>query len=220
MQVNEIKEKIKQTKIERYGYENTFCNKEIQQKSVQLGHTEKANKKRIRTCIEKYGCDNVSKSEHIKKIISEDRERLIKAHNTKKINGTYKKSIEEDKVYNKLLEFFNKEDIDRQHKSDLYPFNCDFYIFSLDLYIEFQGTWTHGDHPFDINNNEDKYTLEKFKEKSKHSKYYNAAIYTWTDLDVKKRTTARKNNLNWIEFFSYNEFEEWVNLYKYYINNI
>lgn len=220
MQVNEIKEKIKQTKIERYGYENTFCNKEIQQKAAQLCHTEKANKKRIRTCIKKYDCDNVSKSEHVKKIISEDKERLIKAHNTKKINGTYKKSIEEDKVYNKLLEFFNKEDIDRQHKSDLYPFNCDFYVFSLDLYIEFQGTWTHGDHPFDINNNEDKYILERFKEKSKHSKYYNAAIYTWTDLDVKKRTTARKNNLNWIEFFSYNEFEQWINLYKYYINNI
>ena len=170
MQVNEIKEKIKQTKIERYRYENTFCNKEIQQKAVQLGHTEKANKKRIRTCIEKYGCDNVSKSEHIKKIISEDRERLIKAHNTKKINGTYKKSIEEDKVYNKLLEFFNKEDIDRQHKSDLYPFNCDFYIKSLNLYIEIQGNWTHGGHPFNVNNEDDLKRVNIMK--SKNSKYY------------------------------------------------
>ena len=38
--------------------------------------------------------------------------------------------------------------------------------------------------------------------KSKNSKYYDNSIYTWTDLDVRKREVATNNNLNWIEVFS------------------
>ena len=43
---------------------------------------------------------------------------------------------------------------------------------------------------------------------AKHSAYL-AAINVWTARDPLKRKTARKNNLNWIEFFTIKEFENW-----------
>ena len=40
---------------------------------------------------------------------------------------------------------------------------------------------------------------------------YNNAIYTWTIRDTLKRETAKKNNLNWIEFFNMKQFMDWYN---------
>ena len=67
-----------------------------------------------------------------------------KRNATLRKNNSYNKSKSEEKIYNLLLTKFNKSDIIRQYKSDLYPFACDFYIKSLDLYIEYNGHWTHG----------------------------------------------------------------------------
>ena len=47
--------------------------------------------------------------------------------------------------------------------SDLYPFKCDFYIIDYDLYIEIQGTWMHGKHPYNKNNENDALLLQKWK---------------------------------------------------------
>ena len=60
--------------------------------------------------------------------------------------------------------------------SDLYPFHCDFYIPSLNLYIEYNGSWTHGKHPFDSLSKEDQNRLKEMKAKAVNSKYYNNAI--------------------------------------------
>jgi hypothetical protein len=84
----------------------------------------------------------------------------------------------------------------------MYPYNCDFYLPDYDLYIEIQGNWTHGTHPFDVNNIDDINKLEILKEKSKTSVFYKTAINIWTVRDVKKRETARNNNLNYLEIFS------------------
>ena len=35
-------------------------------------------------------------------------------------------------------------------------------------------------------------------------------IYTWTDLDVRKRNIAKENNLNYIEFWNIKEVETWL----------
>ena len=78
-----------------------------------------------------------------------------------------------------------------------YPFQCDFYVKSQDMFIEVNGNWTHGDHPFDSNNEDDLKTLKEWEEKAKTSKYYQNAIYTWTDLDVRKQNFAKENNLNY-----------------------
>ena len=95
----------------------------------------------------------------------------------------------------------------RQYKSEEYPFSCDFYIPEINLYIEFQGNWTHGKQPYDANDTRCQEKLEKWK--SKNKKYYENAIYTWTDLDARKRKIAKENNLNWLEFFTLEEFDEW-----------
>ena len=53
----------------------------------------------------------------------------------------------------------------RQYKDSRYPYNCDFYIPCLDLFIEFQGYWTHGEHPFNPNdiNDINRLNLMKYK---------------------------------------------------------
>ena len=46
--------------------------------------------------------------------------------------------------------------------------------------------------------------------KSKNTKYYNVAIKVWTDLDVRKRTIAKNNNLNYKEFWNLNEAKQFI----------
>lgn len=69
------------------------------------------------------------------------------------------------------------------------------------MYIEIQGIWTHGFHPFDENNKSDIDKLNLWKKKSKASNFYKGAINVWTIKDVEKRETAKKNNLNYLEIF-------------------
>ena len=45
----------------------------------------------------------------------------------------------------------------------------------------------------------------------KNTKFYQNAIYTWTCLDVKKRETAKHNNLNFFEFYTILELINWLN---------
>ena len=91
--------------------------------------------------------------------------------------------------------------------------SCDFYIQELNLYIEYQGNWTHGLKPF-TNIKADNDKLIYWKKKAKTSKYYQIAIKVWTQLDPLKRETANKNKLNWLEFFTINEFLAWFNTIK------
>ena len=46
--------------------------------------------------------------------------------------------------------------------------------------------------------------------KSKHTKYYDNAIETWTVRDVKKRQCAEKNHLNYIVFWIEDEVRQYV----------
>ena len=143
----------------------------------------------------------------------------IKSHITKKKNGSYGKSKEEDDVYKILCEKFSSEDIERQYKDKRYGFDgdffaCDFYIKSKDLFIEYQGYWTHGNYnsylygPFDKNNPKHIELYNKWKQKN--TKYYNIAIHVWTVTDPLKRKVAAENNLNWKEFWTVDEVKEWV----------
>ena len=96
----------------------------------------------------------------------------------------------------------------RQYSSDKYPFNCDFYIKSLDLYIECNFHWTHGGHFFDASNLDDQVKVQKWKDKG--TKFYDNAIKTWTVRDLKKCQTALDNSLNYLVFWSMQEFLNWI----------
>lgn len=178
----ESQEKIKKTNLKKFGVEFSLANKDVR---------EKGNN----TIRRKYGVDNVGQNENIKKKI---RQSLHK-------NGSFKKSNEEDIVYKKLLTYFSK--VERQYYSTEYPFKCDFYIPEKKLYIEYQGFWIHGTHPFNKDNEEDVLLLNKWKNINKP--IYNAAIETWTIRDSNKRKIAKQNNLNWLEFFTLKEFDDW-----------
>lgn len=236
-QSNIIKEKIKNTclkkygttsylttnnckniRIEKYGTAYPLQNKDILEKTKQ-------------TCIEKYGTDNpakfgteyfksamilkynvdsYSKTDRFKKIMFDKKDIINqKRNNTKQKNHTFNISKQEEETYNILKGKYS--DVIRQYNSKEYPYNCDFYIPSKNLYIECNYHWTHGRHPYNKEN--DKETLEKWKLSS--TKYFLNAIHTWTIRDVEKRNKAKENNLNYIEIFEYN-MDKLLNLIKKY----
>ena len=98
-------------------------------------------------------------------------------------------------------------DVITQYKDARYPFACDFYIPSLDLFIECNYHWTHGGKPYEGTEN-DKKIVEKWK--TKNTKFYNNAIQTWTVRDVNKRNTVKENKLNYIEFWNIDDLKTWM----------
>lgn len=121
-----------------------------------------------------------------------------KARLTKKLNSTFNTSKPEKNLYKTLLKENVNKTIYRQYKDkERYPYYCDFYIKEDDLFIELNAHWTHGGHPFDLNNKEDLEQLALWQEKAKTSKFYAQAIYVWTDLDPRKQQCAKDNNLNY-----------------------
>lgn len=152
---------------------------------------------RVKTCLEKYGVANPMQVESIK----------TKNLNTKSINGTFNTSKIEDDVYCRLIDKFGKEYVCRQYKSQEYPYRCDFYVKSIDLYIEVNAFWTHNDHWFDKNDSNDilekNYLLDKYGD-------------TWGDVwwlaDVRKRNSAIRYNLNYIVLWNDKDVDEWFAL--------
>lgn len=125
-------------------------------------------------------------------------ETIIKRFSTMKSNGTLNTSNAEEKLYVELCKQYGEDQVERQYKSDKrYPFACDFYIKSEDLFIELNRSWTHGGMLFDKNNPECIEKLKIWEEKAKTSKYYRNAIKTWTVYDVEKYKIALDNNLNY-----------------------
>ena len=126
-----------------------------------------------------------------------------KSFETRKNNKTTSSS----KCENELILWLNNMNITFFHnynKDSRYPYHVDFYLPEYDLFIEIQGNWTHGFHPFNTLSKDDINILNIWKEKSKTSNYYKNAINVWTNTDVIKRNTAKKNNLNYLEIFSIN----------------
>lgn len=210
-------DKIKQTCLERYGITNGGGSEESLKKIRQTclnkygveyyTQSNEFKEKAKETWLNKYGVEHPMQSQIIKSKI--DYESLVnKMYETKKKNNSYNKSEPEDNIYEILLTKFN--DVKRQYKSNKYPFRCDFYIPSLDLYIEYNEFWTHGPKPFE-NTYEDNILLNNWKEKSLTKSFYNVAIEVWTIYDVKKRTIAKDNNINYIEFFTIEDFYKWFN---------
>lgn len=137
------------------------------------------------------------------------KEYVKKGNNTKIKNKSFNTSKPEINFYNFLLKIYNKNDIKRQYQEERYPFMCDFYIESEDLFIELNLHWTHGKHPY--NEELDKETLNTWLEKAKTSKFYEQAIYVWTNLDKQKEAYITKNKLNLIRFYSEEDILKWQN---------
>lgn len=207
-QADAVKEKIKQTSLERYGTESPVQGEAVAKKREQTcierygvsnpAKLDQTIEKMRKTCLERYGVDNYRKTEYMRNLMQENvEERLAKTNEAKRINKTFNSSSIEDKYYQILIEAYGQDDVVRQYSDDRYPFACDFYIKSEDLFIELNLSWTHGFHRFNINDPEDQQKLSFWKEKAKTSDYYQNAIITWTERDPKKFEFAEKNNLNY-----------------------
>ena len=232
-----IYKKQHETKLKKYGSVNN-SNKRRQTNLERYGVLEQSQrpdilKKQIDTKIDKYGSSNNNEKrwnaikndtqkyteycEKMSKFFSSD-EFKQKQHDTKKLNNSFNSSKVEDKAFELIYNVF--PDVIRQYRSEEYPYNCDFYIKSLELYIELNASWTHGGHLFDIENKKDIDKLNIWKEKSKSSKYYENAIYTWTILDVEKYNTAIKNKLNYKIFYNLDDLKIWLDISMPYDKNI
>ena len=150
---------------------------------------------------------NQKNKEKIKKCIEE-----FKDLSGKRISGCSSK-VEID-FYKYLINTFSFENVDPQHYDDQYPYSCDFFIPGLNLYVEIQGSWTHGKHPFNPDDKKDNEKLNYWK--SKDNEYYNNAIYTWTDLDIRKRQCAKDNHINYLEIFS-NDIDDCITIFEDYL---
>lgn len=228
----QIAKKAMDTKELRYGdrnYNNIDQNKAT--KLLHYGDEHYNNQEQHReTCLAKYGVDHHNKNSDIKKKISDTRikersqekakQTIIakygdmetyynivarKRYETMRKNGTlgFVESKPEKELYAQLCAQYGPDDIIKQYfDKDRYPFKCDFYIISEDKFIELNGFWTHGPHPYNPNDPKDQELLLELE--AEQTKWSEQIIYVWTDLDVRKLETAKKNNLNFEAIYWYN----------------
>jgi hypothetical protein len=192
-----IAAKAKATCLEKYGVESVLLVPEVQKKKYETalaryGDGNFTNREKAKaTALANYGTENLATVPEIK----------AKQQATKRKNGTFNTSKPEERFYTKLCEKYGSSDVVRQYKDKRYPFLCDFYIKSIDTFIELNISWTHGEHPFDNKNPADLAKLNQWREKAKTSKYYENAITTWTLRDPAKIAVARANQLNYILYY-------------------
>ena len=143
---------------------------------------------------------------------SSDPKVIQKQWDTKKKNGTFNSSKPEERLYD-LLKAICPNTL-RQYYDDRYPFRCDFYIPEIDLFIEYNGTWTHGFEPFDSSKKEHLERLEKLlnkiekrKTQNKDYKYFKIALEVWTNSDPLKLQTASSNKLNYLVLWNWKDVE-------------
>lgn len=190
----------------RYGVDNfnqTLSARAAQRRRAEQHGKEWAEKAR-QTCIERYGVPYWSMREESRretsKVMSSERvQRLSLA--TKKRNGSLTTSSPEDAFYELLVEYMNQQGMTvvRQHRDDeRYPFAADFYIPERDLFIELNGSWSHGGHWYEADRAMDQKTVQTWIKKGKKSKYYRVALETWTERDGRKRDAARRSELNYV----------------------
>lgn len=162
------------------------------------------------TFLRKYGVSNPMydfeiRNKHKKIVQSDDVNN--KRIQTKREHHSFNTSLPEYRLGKLLESVFGRDDVCRHYKSDEYPFLCDFYIKSRQLYIELNAHWTHGCHWFNDDNLEDLEKLSIWK-----SKGY--VIDTWTVRDVKKREIAKQNHLKYVVFWKcdLSDAKQWISM--------
>lgn len=180
---------LRETNIERYGVASAMQVPDI---------AKKASLHRQDTMTERYGAANSTQVPAIRDKIFASR----------KSNGTLNTSKPEDALYAMLVERFGKDDVARNFFDKRYPWHVDFYIKSLDLFIELNGDKCHNTHWYDEDSVSDRQTVEAWienmvrleAETGKQSRY-RKYIETWTIKDVSKRNTAAENRLHYLVFW-------------------
>lgn len=174
--------------------------------------SELAHKNAVKTFLARYGVDNPMKDANIyarQKHAVASNETRKKRIDTKRINNSFNTSLPERRLQNLLESIFGKGDVFDNYVSERYPFKCDFYIKSRDMYIELNAHWSHGGHWYD--DVVDKDVVSQWLQKSA---FYKNAAQTFSMRDVKKRKVAKQNRLNYIVFWDtgLSDVQQWISL--------
>lgn len=194
-QSEKVKAKIRRENKKRYGVEYTTQRADVIEK-IRSG------------AVERYGIDWPTATEGHKaacratnlakrgvEFPTQCPEVRAKAVASKNLRGTFHTSSSEVRLKELLIEVFGEDDVLTQHWDERYPFACDFYIRSRDLFVELNATWTHGGHWYGSGSQDDDVVAAW---SSKQSDYYDSAVLVWTDSDVRKRAAARRAGLNYV----------------------
>ena len=227
-QIEEAKEKSKKTCLEKYGSEYYIGSKDCLEKTIGFSKqnynvdwftkSEEIKNKAKKTMLRRYGVEysmQIPKNKEYMSYLMSSYEMQERRYNTMKRNHTFNSSSTEEELFLYIKSRFPT--VVRQYKdNNRYPYFCDFYIPELDYFIELQGYYTHGKHPFDPNSNEDLQLIEYYKKKYGEDCQ---AITIWSIKDVEKRDCAKEHNLNFKEVWSLEDGKNFVNdLYDVYIN--
>lgn len=188
------------TSLEKYGTEHPMQSEQVQAKSRKTnlerlgvmypGQSDECRRKMTQTNLDRYGVAN----------IMSDPVAHGEAMRKRKRNGTLNASRPEEMLHDMLCDRFGIDDVERQYDDDpRYPFMCDFYIKSRDLFIELNGMWTHGPHWHGSDAMFDAGLLAYWEEHG--GRMLDAAVRTWCESDVAKREVARKAALNYVVFW-------------------
>lgn len=206
-----------ETMLARYGVEQPNQNEAVKQRMRETY---------VRTHRERYGVDNPTQRPEVAKRVSQSRQQTMlarygapnsvqvkairdKIFEARKANGTLNSSKPEDMLYQLLVDRFGADDVFRNHFVDSrYPWHVDFYIKSLDLFIELNGDRCHNTHWFDADSVSDRQTRDAWIENAERteaetgkSSRYRKYVATWTETDVAKREAARTHDLNYLVFW-------------------
>ena len=180
-----MQERRRQTMQERYGVDNPFASETVKEQIHQ-------------TVQERYGVDYVFQSDEI----------IARSMDTKRKNGTFATSSAEDALYELLVGYADQHGMTvvRQYRDEeRYPFAVDFYIPERDLFIELNGSWSHGRHWYEADREMDQKTVQTWRKKGEKSQYYRNALEVWTERDVRKREAARDAQLNYVTLWDGSE---------------
>lgn len=206
MQSDSVKEKQKETLRQNHGVDNPMRLREFVERQQFSSQETMLSRYGVKdafsvpafrdkaeaTNLAKYGFANAMQSDGVKR----------KNYDVRREHGTLSSSKPEDDLYGLLCNMFGQGDVERQYCSDVYPWACDFYIRSRNLYMELNASWVHGGHWFDKDNESDADLLVSWnKEASDGHPYYGAAAKVWSVMDCKKCRAARDGKLNYVVFW-------------------
>ena len=207
------REKQKQTMLDRYGVDNPIKHRAFYEQArttcqKKYGHDWAASLPEIQAKIEatnlqRYGTQRPLQAKRVVKSCRVIQQRVRSLHKDccsvmSDFQGTQDVSQSEERLYEMLCSQFGTSDVLRQYRSAEYPFACDFYIKSRHLYVELNGSWTHGQHWFRHDDIDEK-TISLWQ--NRNTPYYQNAIRVWTEADVRKREKAADASLNYVVFW-------------------
>lgn len=214
----QVRARAMETTRERYGVDHWSQQEDAREAQRQRALTsgkEWAEKSRI-SSMERYGVPYHAQLPESRQRMSEwmrDPQNAERVHAARRAAGTFNTSEPERRLEAMLVAFFGRDDVQVQHRSRRYPFACDFYVASRDLFIELNGMWTHGGHWYDESDPEDRAKVRLWT--SRGTAFYLNAVRNWTERDLRKREAAREHSLNYVVFWGSGALDEaalWLSL--------